>query len=186
MAGADRGGCARRTRPGFPGSHRARKTVDGALRRAAAEAFGGCGGLEREGRCAFEADGVFRMSAREAVRPGYKRTEVGVIPEDWEVTRVDQIANVKGGKRLPLGRSLTERKTPHPYIRVSDMANGTVTIDAVLFVPEDVFPSIRNYRIFKDDLYISVAGTLGLIGRVPLELDGANLTENADKITDLK
>ena len=120
------------------------------------------------------------MSAREAVRPGYKRTEVGVIPEDWEVTRVDQIANVKGGKRLPLGRSLTERKTPHPYIRVSDMANGTVTIDAVLFVPEDVFPSIRNYRIFKDDLYISVAGTLGLIGRVPLELDGANLTENAD------
>lgn len=126
------------------------------------------------------------MSARESVRPGYKRTEVGVIPEDWAVSRVDQIGDVEGGKRLPLGRSLTERRTSHPYIRVSDMKNGTIAADAVLFVPEDVFPSIRNYRISSDDIYISVAGTLGLIGRVPPELDGANLTENADKITNLK
>jgi type I restriction enzyme S subunit len=125
------------------------------------------------------------MSAREPVRPGYKRTEVGVIPEDWDVSRIDQIGDVKGGKRLPLGRSLTERRTLHPYIRVSDMKNGTIATDAVLFVPDAVFPSIRNYRISRDDIYISVAGTLGLIGRVPPELDGANLTENADKITNL-
>ena len=126
------------------------------------------------------------MTMQGEIRPGYKQTEVGVIPEDWDAIRVDEIGTVKGGKRLPIGRSLTKRRTIHPYIRVSDMGNGTVASDEVMFVPEDVFPFIRNYRIFKTDLYISVAGTLGLVGRVPMILDGANLTENADRITDLK
>ena len=65
------------------------------------------------------------------------------------------------------------------------MKDGSVHEDDLLFVPEDVFPAIRNYRIRKDDLYISVAGTLGLVGRVPRTLDGANLTENADRVTDI-
>ena len=36
--------------------------------------------------------------------------------------------------------------------------------------------------ISKDDLYISIAGTIGKTGFVPPELDGANLTENAAKL----
>lgn len=31
------------------------------------------------------------------VRPGYKRTEVGVIPEEWEVKRIADIADVRSG-----------------------------------------------------------------------------------------
>ena len=53
------------------------------------------------------------------------------------------------------------------------------------YVPEAVAPAIRAYRIFKDDLFISVAGTLGVVGRIPDALDGANLTENADRITSI-
>ena len=34
---------------------------------------------------------------------GYKQTELGVIPEDWEVKPLDAIAFVTSGKRLPLG-----------------------------------------------------------------------------------
>ena len=45
---------------------------------------------------------------------------------------------------------------------------------------------IQRYRIYSDDIFISVAGTLGIVGVVPPELSGANLTENADRITDLK
>ena len=116
---------------------------------------------------------------------GYIETEIGVLPADWALVELRSIAKIKGGKRLPLGRSLVNRPTPHPYIRVSDMKDGSVHEDDLLFVPEDVFPAIRNYRIRKDDLYISVAGTLGLVGRVPRTLDGANLTENADRVTDI-
>jgi type I restriction enzyme S subunit len=119
------------------------------------------------------------------VKPGYKQTEVGVIPKDWEAKTIDSIAFVTSGKRLPLGSSLTEQETPHPYIRVVDMRPGTVSLSDIRFVPVKVFPAIKRYRIFKEDIFISVAGTLGLVGKVPPELNGANLTENADRITNI-
>lgn len=117
------------------------------------------------------------------VKAGYKQTEVGVIPEDWDVKTIDQIGFVTSGKRLPLGSSLVEHPTPHPYVRVTDMRLGTVSLAEIKFVPESVFPAIKRYRIYCDDIFISVAGSLGIVGKVPKELDGANLTENADRIT---
>lgn len=118
--------------------------------------------------------------------PGYKQTEVGVIPEEWDVKTIDQLGFVTSGKRLPLGLSLVDHSTPHPYIRVTDMRPGTVSLSDIKFVPENVFPAIKRYRIYQDDIFVSVAGTLGVVGKVPKELDGANLTENADRITDIK
>ena len=38
-------------------------------------------------------------SPLDEVPPGYKRTEVGVIPEDWDVDRVDRYAQIKTGAR---------------------------------------------------------------------------------------
>ena len=119
------------------------------------------------------------------LKPGYKQTEVGVIPEDWNAKTIDEVGFVTSGKRLPPGSSLTEHETPHPYIRVTDMQPGTVSLSDIKFVPESVFPAIKRYRIFSEDIFISVAGTLGIVGKVPKELDGANLTENADKITNI-
>ena len=62
------------------------------------------------------------------------------------------------------------------------MKNGTVITDNLLFVPEDIYPAISRYIINKEDVYITVAGSIGKIGKIPPELDGANLTENADRI----
>ena len=50
-------------------------------------------------------------------------------------------------------------------------------------ISEDVFLQIKNYTISKDDLYVTIAGTIGVAGEVPTELDGMNLTENAVKVT---
>ncbi len=119
------------------------------------------------------------------LKEGYKQSEVGVIPKDWELSQLDSVSSITSGKRLPLGRSLTDQETAHPYIRVTDMGRGTVDLDEIRFVPADVFPSIKQYRIYKEDIYISVAGSLGMVGKVPAEIDGANLTENADRISDI-
>ncbi|MBV5338206.1 MAG: restriction endonuclease subunit S [Deltaproteobacteria bacterium] len=119
------------------------------------------------------------------VQPGYKQTEVGVIPEDWDSKVIDEVGFVTSGKRLPLGNSLSDHETSHPYIRVTDMRPGTVSLSDIKYVPDHVYPSIKRYRIFLDDIFISVAGTLGIVGKIPAELDGANLTENADRITSI-
>ena len=108
------------------------------------------------------------------------------MAERWVATTIGELAQVKGGKRLPAGTSLQDAPTPHPYLLVTDMYNGGVYESDLKFVPIAAAPAISAYRIGADDIFISVAGSLGIVGRVPASLDGANLTENADRLTNIK
>ena len=107
------------------------------------------------------------------------------LPRGWEWTRIRNISTVKGGKRLPKGMSFSETPTDHAYIRVTDMKNNTIITSDLRFIADDVYEKIKNYIISKDDLYVTIAGTIGVVGEVPDELNGMNLTENAVKITDI-
>ena len=104
------------------------------------------------------------------------------IPQNWCWCRLGSIVSVLGGKRIPAGRKLTKENTGHTYIRVSDMKDGWVSTDGLQYVPTDIYPNISKYIINKEDVFITVAGTIGRVGKIPLELDGANLTENADRL----
>ena len=108
------------------------------------------------------------------------------FPDDWDQVQVGDIAKVKGGRRLPFGFYVVDTPTPYPYLRVVDMYPGGVNQSNIKYVPEKAFPAIQNYRIYSEDIFISVAGSLGIVGVVPPELSGANLTENANYITDLQ
>lgn len=104
------------------------------------------------------------------------------IPESWKWVRLGNIVSVYGGKRIPVGRKLSSEDTGYIYIRVSDMKDGYVSIDNLQYVPQDIYPLISRYIINKEDVFITVAGTIGRVGKIPPELDGANLTENADRL----
>jgi type I restriction enzyme S subunit len=45
---------------------------------------------------------------------------------EWSRVRIEDIAEVKSGKRLPLGHTLSDKETPFPYIRLVDVSNGRV------------------------------------------------------------
>ena len=107
------------------------------------------------------------------------------VPEGWAWARVRDIAMVKGGKRLPKGASFSEEITTHAYIRVTDMKNHSVNISNLRYISDEIFSAIKNYTIAKDDLYVTIAGTIGVAGEIPDKLDGMNLTENAVKITNI-
>ena len=75
--------------------------------------------------------------------------------------------------------SFSPYKTSHAYIRVTDMKNHSINMDDLKYISEEVYLQIKNYTISQDDLYVTIAGTIGVTGEVPAELDGMNLTENA-------
>lgn len=92
------------------------------------------------------------------------------------------VATIKGGKRLPYGGQLQDETTVHPYIRIADMVNNTIKKDELKYISDVIYNKIQNYTISSRDVYISIAGTIGRVGLVPDNLEGANLTENAAKI----
>lgn len=104
------------------------------------------------------------------------------IPSSWKWVRLGTIVSVYGGKRIPAGTRLSENDTGHKYIRVADMKDETVSLDDIKYITDEIYEKIKQYFITSDDIYITVAGTIGRVGVVPRELNNANLTENADKL----
>jgi len=104
------------------------------------------------------------------------------IDPKWEMIELGEICDVKGGKRLPKGENFENGKTKYPYIRVVDFKNYSTNKKNIKYISEKNYHKIKNYIISSDNIYISIAGTIGLVGRVSTEFSGSNLTENAAKI----
>jgi len=100
----------------------------------------------------------------------------------WKWIKLGSICLVRGGKRLPKGDKFSAVPTPFRYIRVSDFEDMSVNVNTVQYITKDVRNKIKDYIITKEDVYLSIAGTIGKAGTVPEELDKSNLTENAARL----
>lgn len=89
---------------------------------------------------------------------------------------------------MPKNVNLINTPNTHPYIRVRDL-NDRVTLelnDSFLYVDDETQKGISRYVVNFDDIVISIVGTIGLVAKIGKTLDGANLTENCVKITNLQ
>ncbi|WP_171696569.1 restriction endonuclease subunit S [Methylomonas sp. ZR1] len=91
------------------------------------------------------------------LRPGYKMTEVGVIPEDWKVSTVSDEFEVKLGKMLD-----AEKNTgvPKPYLGNRAIQWGRIDISELPTVPMSR-ADIEKYRLYKGDLLVCEGGEVG-------------------------
>ncbi len=117
--------------------------------------------------------------ARQVV-DNYKPT-IKIDPE-WDLHDLGSLVEVKGGKRLPKGENFEKENTNYPYLRVVDFSNYSIDLSKLKYISEGTYNQIKKYIISINEVYISIAGTIGLVGMIPPVLDGANLTENAAKL----
>ena len=107
------------------------------------------------------------------------------LPKEWEWCKLEELCCIKGGKRIPRGFTFSKSKTKHVYLRVTDMKECSIMLTDLKYIDDDVFEQIKNYTIDSNDLYLTIAGTIGSVGIIPQELSGMNLTENAAKLTNI-
>ena len=69
-----------------------------------------------------------------------------------------------------------------PYIRVSDMTGGTLSVDGVKRTSPAIAERFHRSRVDTGDLVVALRGRTGLTLRVPEELDGANLTQGTARV----
>lgn len=102
----------------------------------------------------------------------------------WERKTISDLCEIKGGKRLPKNHELIEIETNHPYIRARDIGNGIIDFSKPVYLQESTFNLISRYTVKEDDIVLTIVGAnIGDVGLIPKSLDGANLTENAVKLT---
>lgn len=90
------------------------------------------------------------------VKPGYKQTEVGVIPEDWEDEKLGELAKVCMCKRIFADQ--TTENGEIPFFKI-----GTFGKEADAYISRSLYEDFKHRFSFpqKGDVLISAAGTLG-------------------------
>jgi type I restriction enzyme S subunit len=91
------------------------------------------------------------------VKPGYKLTEVGLIPEDWDVSTVGEEFEIKLGKMLDAERNVG---IPKPYLGNKSVQWGRIDVNDLPTVPMSP-ADIESFRLRKGDLLVCEGGEVG-------------------------
>jgi type I restriction enzyme S subunit len=108
--------------------------------------------LAREAPAGYEV-----LMDAQGVRPGYKLSEVGVIPEDWEVSTVGREFEIKLGKMLDAEKNAG---VPKPYLGNKAVQWGRIDISELPTVPMSR-SDIDRFRLKQGDLLVCEGGEVG-------------------------
>jgi len=100
------------------------------------------------------------------LRPGYKKTEIGVIPEDWEVLALKQVLT-----SLELGGNYPNATAPSPFplMKMGNVSRGSFDLSKIEFVFGT--PPSERHRLRSGDVIFNTRNTLDLVGKIAIWRD---------------
>lgn len=103
------------------------------------------------------------------VKVGYKQTEIGVIPEDWEILSLNSIVVNDGLIRGPFGGSLKKEYFVNNGYKVYEQRNAIYKTTDIgnYFINAEKFLELKRFEINGDDFIVSCSGTIGKIFQIP-------------------
>lgn len=105
---------------------------------------------------------------REEVPPGYQRTEVGVIPGEWKVASLGEIATIVTGNTPPT-HDPTNYGDDYPFVSPTDLGETKYVADTNKKLSKKGFETSRRFPA-NSILFVSIGSTIGKCGIAPAEL----------------
>jgi type I restriction enzyme S subunit len=98
---------------------------------------------------------------------GYKYTEIGTIPVDWEVYPLGQLI-----KKVRLGGNYANQdaETELPLMKMGNIARGSFDLSKVQFIKLGVLPD-STHRLMYGDVLFNTRNTLDLVGKTAIWCD---------------
>jgi type I restriction enzyme S subunit len=115
------------------------------------------------------------------LRPGFKRTELGVIPGDWEVCSLESISAFisKGGTPTTYGHKW--QSSGVLFLRSECVSEDGLDLAQSMFISENAHASMRRSEVRDEDLLVTITGN---VGRVVLlfNVGFANLNQHIARV----
>ena len=94
----------------------------------------------------------------------YKQTELGLIPEDWEVKKLGEIL-----KEYSLGGNYenNSEESGIPLIKMGNIGRGKIDLSKIEYLPKNVNYS-KNDILKYNDILFNTRNTLDLVGKVSI------------------
>lgn len=103
------------------------------------------------------------MSADFDNKPGYQKTKLGLIPVEWKLSSVDQLAKVVDS----LHKTPVFSDSGFPMVRVGDINKSRLNLNECLRVSEEIFSQFnKNHEPRNGDILMTRVGSFGKSIRV--------------------
>lgn len=100
----------------------------------------------------------------------FKKTEIGEIPEEWEVRRLEEVTLPKEGiRRGPFGGALKKEifvNEGYAVYEQQHVINNNMR-EFRYFIDEKKFLEMKQFEVIPGDILISCSGTVGKVALVP-------------------
>ena len=87
------------------------------------------------------------------IKKGYKQTEVGVIPEDWEVTKIGNILKVIGGGAF---KSIDSKDIGVRWLKIANVGINQILWEDESYLPVSFIHEYKNFLLNKGDYVIAL------------------------------
>jgi len=114
---------------------------------------------------------------------GFKMTELGVLPEEWEVVRLGEYCNVFSGYAF---KSDDFCNNGVLVVKIGNLQNGSIVFNTKdsFFPREKINDDISKFILNEGDILIALTGaTTGKISLVPKSVNGALLNQRVGKFS---
>ncbi|MDM5119356.1 restriction endonuclease subunit S [Aeromonas hydrophila] len=125
------------------------------------------------------AEQMMQETAGKAIPAGYKQTEVGVIPEDWDVFLIDNCAVKVGSGKTPTGGSSVYVDSGRPFVRSQNVGWGKLDLSDVAYITETVHSTFLGSEIKRDDVLLNITGaSIGRCAKADIQVIGGNVNQH--------
>ncbi len=108
-----------------------------------------------------------RLLTRGIGHTRFKQTEIGAIPEEWEVLRIGDFCRVQGGYAF---KSSEFQEDGAPLVRISNIRGGSVDLEGGPRLPQKYLAEFAQFVVDRGDILMALSGaTTGKWGVADLE-----------------
>jgi type I restriction enzyme S subunit len=118
------------------------------------------------------------------VKRGYKQTELGIIPEDWEVNKLDDCLDLltdfeANGSFEDLAKKVRvyDKENYAWYVRATDLENNS-KINELKFVDYKTYKFLRKTSLTGGEVLITKRGEIGKVYFFKMKTENATLAPN--------
>jgi len=110
------------------------------------------------------------------LKPGYKQTEVGIIPEDWDVQPMGVLTDPKRPISYGIVQTGPNIQNGVKCLRVLDIEDGRINRTDLITTTKAISDTYKRTILKFGDLVTPLRGKVGDVALVDADLVGSNLT----------
>ncbi len=111
-----------------------------------------------------------RLLTKGIVHTNFKKTELGEIPEEWQITKLENIVSIRYG----IAQQAKQSANGVNLIRATDISDGVVNKEKLLKIDTSSIPKSKMRYLKRGEIIVVRSGVYtGDIGLIAQELEGS-------------